>query len=101
MILLTGATGAIGRATTAPLRAAKAAFKVALRVLGVPSVAFDWDRLHSYLPAWLADAVLEPNALIWQGHAATLASGVEQVLGRPRPLMREWASRFKTAAGTA
>ncbi|MDB5919028.1 MAG: family NAD(P)-dependent oxidoreductase [Massilia sp.] len=53
------------------------------------------------MPAWLVDAFLELNALIRQGHAATLASGVQQVLGRPPRSMREWAARVKTAPGTA
>lgn len=53
------------------------------------------------MPAWLVDAFLELNALIRQGHAATLASGVQQVLGRPPRSMREWAARLKTAPGTA
>jgi uncharacterized protein YbjT (DUF2867 family) len=53
------------------------------------------------MPAWLVDAFLELNALIRQGHAATLASGVQQVLGRPPRAMREWAARLKTAPGTA
>lgn len=53
------------------------------------------------MPAWLVDAFLELNALIRQGHAATLTSGVQQVLGRPPRSMREWASRLKTAPGTA
>jgi uncharacterized protein YbjT (DUF2867 family) len=53
------------------------------------------------MPAWLADAFLELNALIRQGHAAALTSGVQQVLGRPPRSMREWAARLKTAPGTA
>lgn len=53
------------------------------------------------MPAWLVDAFLELNALIRQGQAATLASGVEQVLGRPPRSMREWATRLRTAPGTA
>ena len=52
----------------------------------------------SGMPAWLVDALLELNALIRQGQAATLTSGVRQVLGRS---MREWAARLKTAPGTA
>jgi hypothetical protein len=53
------------------------------------------------MPAWLVDAFLELNALIRQGHAATLTSGVQQVLGRPPRSMREWAARLKTAPGAA
>ncbi|MEN3276539.1 MAG: hypothetical protein V7631_2329 [Massilia sp.] len=53
------------------------------------------------MPAWLVDAFLELHALVRQGHAATLASGVQQVLGRPPRSMREWAARLKTAPGTA
>jgi uncharacterized protein YbjT (DUF2867 family) len=53
------------------------------------------------MPAWLVDAFLELNALIRQGHAATLTSGVQQVLGRPPRSMREWAARVRTAPGTA
>jgi uncharacterized protein YbjT (DUF2867 family) len=53
------------------------------------------------MPAWLADAFLELNALIRQSHAGTLTNGVQQVLGRPPRSMREWAARLKTAPGTA
>jgi uncharacterized protein YbjT (DUF2867 family) len=53
------------------------------------------------MPAWLVDAFLELNALIRLGHAATLTRGVQQVLGRPPRSMREWATRLKTAPGTA
>lgn len=82
MILLTGATGTIGRATMTALRTASAAFKVAARnpadlhAQGVPSLAFDWDKLGSYLPAL-------------------------QVPGRPPRSMREWGVRLRTAPGTA
>jgi uncharacterized protein YbjT (DUF2867 family) len=55
----------------------------------------------SGMPAWVADAFLELNALIRHGHAATLTSGVEQVLGRPPRSMCEWAARLKSAPGTA
>jgi uncharacterized protein YbjT (DUF2867 family) len=40
------------------------------------------------LPAWLADAFLKLNALIRQGHAASLTRGVQQVLGCPPHSMR-------------
>jgi uncharacterized protein YbjT (DUF2867 family) len=53
------------------------------------------------MPAWLVDAFLELNALLRHGHAATLADGVQQVLGRLPRSMREWASRLRTAPGTA
>jgi uncharacterized protein YbjT (DUF2867 family) len=52
------------------------------------------------MPAWLVDAFLELHALIRQGHAPTLTSGVQQVLGRPPRSMCEWAARLKTAPGT-
>jgi uncharacterized protein YbjT (DUF2867 family) len=57
MILLTGASGTIGRATVAALRAAGQNFEVATRApeklaaQGVPSVALNWDEVDSYLPA--------------------------------------------------
>lgn len=35
------------------------------------------------MPAWLVDVFLELQALVRQGHAATLASGVQQIGGRP------------------
>lgn len=54
----------------------------------------------SGMPAWLTDAFLELNALVRQGDAATLTSGVQHVLGRPPRSMREWAGRLKTAPGT-
>jgi hypothetical protein len=53
------------------------------------------------MPAWLVDAFLELNALIRQGHAPTLTSGVQQVLGRPPRSLREWATHLRTAPGTA
>jgi uncharacterized protein YbjT (DUF2867 family) len=57
MILLTGATGTIGKATLSALRAAGAQVRVAtrapdkIRQQGVEAVAFDWDKLDSYRPA--------------------------------------------------
>ncbi len=54
MILLTGATGTIGSATAAALKAAGVPFRVAARspvkaqTLGVPVVEFDWDRPDTF-----------------------------------------------------
>jgi uncharacterized protein YbjT (DUF2867 family) len=94
MILLTGATGTIGRATMTALRAANAAFKVAARnpaelhALGVPSVAFDWDQLGSYLPALQGVDrlfLLTPNSerqvgYILQAVAAARRAGVRHIV---------------------
>ncbi len=94
MILLTGATGTIGRATMAALRAANAQFKVAARnpadlhALGVPSVIFDWDQLGSYLPALQGVDrlfLLTPNSerqvgYILQAVAAARRAGVRQIV---------------------
>jgi uncharacterized protein YbjT (DUF2867 family) len=50
MILVTGATGAVGRGVVAALKAAGAPFRIGsrnevkARTLGVPVVEFDWDR---------------------------------------------------------
>src|SRR4029453_17193589 len=50
MIVITGATGTVGSAVVAALRAAGAPFRVAARrpvkakALGAPVVEFDWDR---------------------------------------------------------
>jgi uncharacterized protein YbjT (DUF2867 family) len=94
MILLTGATGSIGQATMAALRCANAAFKVAARnpaqleAQGVPSVAFDWDQLGSYLPALQGVDrlfLLTPNSerqvgYILQAVAAARRAGVRRIV---------------------
>jgi uncharacterized protein YbjT (DUF2867 family) len=67
----------------------------------VPEQAAREAMEKNAMPAWLVDAFLELNALIRLGHAATLTRGVQQVLGRPPRSMREWATRLKTAPGTA
>ncbi|MDB5770674.1 MAG: family NAD(P)-dependent oxidoreductase [Burkholderia sp.] len=57
MILVTGGTGTIGKATVAALQAAGQKFKVAarspqqVRMPGVDSVTLDWSDLDTYLPA--------------------------------------------------
>jgi uncharacterized protein YbjT (DUF2867 family) len=56
MIVLTGATGTIGRTTLSALQAAGQQVRIAARHpdkvvgLGVEAVAFDWDDLASYRP---------------------------------------------------
>jgi uncharacterized protein YbjT (DUF2867 family) len=71
MILLTGASGAVGAATLSALQAMGAQVRVAARSPdkfqgpGVDAVPFDWDDLDSYLPAMLgADKLflLTPNS---------------------------------------
>jgi uncharacterized protein YbjT (DUF2867 family) len=57
MILVTGATGTIGKATVAALKATGTPFKVGLRspdkakALGVDAVSFNWDDPSTYVPA--------------------------------------------------
>jgi uncharacterized protein YbjT (DUF2867 family) len=94
MILLTGATGTIGRATMTALRAANAAFKVAARnpadlhALGVPSVSFDLDQLGTYLPAMQGVDrlfLLTPNSerqvgYILQAVSAAKRAGVRHIV---------------------
>jgi uncharacterized protein YbjT (DUF2867 family) len=94
MILLTGATGTIGRATMAALRAAGEPFKVATRrpseldAQGVDSVAFDWDELGSYLPAMQGVDrlfLLTPNSerqvgYVLQAIAAAKRAGVKHIV---------------------
>ena len=58
MIVLTGATGTVGRGVVAALQAAGARFRVAThnpvraQSLGVPAVEFDWNRPATYEPAF-------------------------------------------------
>ncbi|HEX2450973.1 MAG TPA: SDR family oxidoreductase [Gemmatimonadales bacterium] len=58
MIVLTGATGTVGRWTVAALQAAGVPFRVAARTplkaqaLGMPVVEFDWDRPATFEPAF-------------------------------------------------
>lgn len=58
MIVLTGATGTIGKATLSALQAAGQQIRIAARnpakvqVKGAETVAFDWDDLTSYRPAF-------------------------------------------------
>lgn len=94
MILLTGASGTIGRATMAALRAAGKDFKVAARTpsklnaLGVPSVPLDWDELGSYLPAMQGVDrlfLLTPNSerqvgYVLQAIAAARRAGVKHIV---------------------
>jgi uncharacterized protein YbjT (DUF2867 family) len=94
MILLTGASGTIGRATMAALRAAGKDFKVAARTpsklnaLGVPGVPLDWDELGSYLPAMQGVDrlfLLTPNSerqagYVLQAVAAARRAGVKHIV---------------------
>lgn len=94
MILLTGATGTIGRATVAALRAAGENFEVATRspaklaAQGIPSVALDWDDLDSYLPAMQGKDrlfLLTPNSerqvgYVLQAVAAARRAGIRHIV---------------------
>jgi uncharacterized protein YbjT (DUF2867 family) len=94
MILLTGATGTIGQATMAALRAVGQNFEVATRqparlaAQGIPSVAFDWDDLGSYLPAMQGKDrlfLLTPNSerqvgYVLQAVAAARRAGIKHIV---------------------
>jgi uncharacterized protein YbjT (DUF2867 family) len=43
------------------------------------------------MPLWLVDAFMELHALVKGGHAATVANGVQSVLGREPRSVRDWA----------
>jgi uncharacterized protein YbjT (DUF2867 family) len=46
------------------------------------------------MPEWLVDAFLELNALIRNGYAANLTSGLKDILGREPSSLREWARKL-------
>jgi uncharacterized protein YbjT (DUF2867 family) len=43
------------------------------------------------MPLWLVDGFMELHSLIRNGHAATLANGVQTILGREPRSVKEWA----------
>jgi hypothetical protein len=43
------------------------------------------------MPLWLVDAFMELHALVKGGHAATVANGVQSILGREPRSVRDWA----------
>jgi uncharacterized protein YbjT (DUF2867 family) len=94
MILMTGATGTIGKATLKALQAGGQPFKVAARPgsrarpTGVETVDFDWDNLDSYLPAMQGIDklfLLTPNSerqagYVLQAVAAAKRAGVKHIV---------------------
>lgn len=94
MILVTGASGTIGSATVAALKAKGAKFKAALRsldkarALGVEAVEFDWSRQATYAPALAgieAAFILQPTSETQVQEtaafaAAAKAAGVQRVV---------------------
>lgn len=94
MILLTGASGTIGRATVAALRAAGENFEVASRTpatlaaQGIPGVTLDWDDLDTYLPALRGKDrlfLLTPNSerqvgYVLQAVAAARRAGIKHIV---------------------
>jgi uncharacterized protein YbjT (DUF2867 family) len=94
MILLTGATGTIGKAALAALRTTGREFKVAarspekLKAQGVEAVAFDWDDRDSYLPALQGVEklfLLTPNSerqvgYVVQAVAAAKRAGIRHIV---------------------
>lgn len=93
MILLTGASGTIGEATLAALRAGGQQIRVATRSpkkvpKDVETVPFDWDDLDSYLPAMQGVEklfLLTPNierqvGYVLQAVAAAKRSGVKHIV---------------------
>jgi uncharacterized protein YbjT (DUF2867 family) len=52
------------------------------------------------MPLWMVDGFLELNARVRSGAAASLANGVQDVLGRPPCTLREWAERLKASSTT-
>jgi uncharacterized protein YbjT (DUF2867 family) len=94
MILVTGGTGTIGRATVAALQAAGQRFKVAARSprevkqRGVEAVTLDWSELDTYLPAMQGVHklfLLTPNSerqvgYVVQAIAAARRAGVKHIV---------------------
>jgi uncharacterized protein YbjT (DUF2867 family) len=93
MILVTGGTGTIGKATVAALQAAGQRFKVAARspqqvkIPGVETVTLDWSELDTYLPAMRGVDrlfLLTPNSerqvgYVVQAVAAARRAGVKHI----------------------
>lgn len=94
MILVTGATGTIGRQTVTALKALGAPFKVGVRnvetarALGAEAVPFDFDNFDSYLPAfqgveklfWLTPLSDRALGYTAQALAAARRAGVKQLV---------------------
>lgn len=94
MILVTGATGAVGAATVKALQSTGAAFKVAVRspekakALGAEGVAFDWDKPETFIPAFQGVKkifLLTPVTQFQVGHtldvvAAARRTGVQHLV---------------------
>lgn len=94
MILLTGTSGTIGRATLKVLQAGGASFKVATRLAsnpatkGVQTVRLDWDDLDTYLPAMQGVQkmfLLTPNSdrqvgYVLQAVAAAKRVGIKHIV---------------------
>lgn len=94
MILVTGGTGTIGKATVAALQAAGQRFKVAARspqeikTRGVEAVTLDWSELDTYLPAMKGVDklfLLTPNSerqvgYVVQAVAAAKRAGVKHIV---------------------
>lgn len=94
MILVTGGTGTIGKATVAALQAAGQRFKVAARspqqvkMRGIETVTLDWSQLDTYLPALRGIdklLLLTPNSerqvgYVVQAIAAARRAGVKHIV---------------------
>jgi uncharacterized protein YbjT (DUF2867 family) len=94
MIVLTGATGTVGRATAAALQAAGVPFRVAARTplkaeaLGLPAVELDWDRPATLEAAFagadklfLLTPVTEQQAdYVTRAAAAAKRAGVQHIV---------------------
>jgi uncharacterized protein YbjT (DUF2867 family) len=50
------------------------------------------------MPEWLVDALLELNALVRNGYAATVTTGLRELLGREPHSLRDWARRLAARA---
>jgi uncharacterized protein YbjT (DUF2867 family) len=94
MILLTGATGTIGKATIAALQAMHQQFKIAVHdpnkvvIKGVEAVELEWNNVDSYLPAMKGIEklfLLTPNSerqvgYVVQAVAAAKRAGVRHIV---------------------
>ena len=87
MILVTGATGTVGRGVVAALKATGAPFRVGsrseakARTLGVPVVEFDWDRPATVGPAFAGAErlfLLAPVSNRLAEYGATAAAAAKQ-----------------------
>jgi uncharacterized protein YbjT (DUF2867 family) len=61
------------------------------KYVDVPEDAARKAMEGSKIPLWLVDAFMELHALVRNGHAATLADGVQSILGREPRSVRDWA----------